>query len=159
LSDDMRDSALVNPKHVKDLGDGWQTLLGWLAFVIMPRTCQHRRVMVQWATWETGVGTTDLVELRVHVANGPPGHYTTSTVKTISRQVDDNPNKIGVCQVFDPVFADHRDEQGDTWVWLSGRTDSGSGSGNASYTVRALSCTPWVLPEGYDGAEPFAMGP
>jgi hypothetical protein len=60
--------------------------------------------------------------------------------------------------VFDFVHVE-RDADGFTWVWLAGRTDSGSGSGNASYAVRSCVAQPIVLGDGYGGQVPNGWGP
>jgi hypothetical protein len=156
LSDDMRDT--VNPKHVLNMGDGWQQPLMWLCWRPFPRHCTHVRVEVQWATWETVPGATDIVELRAHSWNANPYYATEDSNVLISRTSDDGVNGLGVRQVFPPLLV-KRGDDGYTWLGLSGRTDSGSGSGNASYLVRSFTAVPWVLGDGYDGGQPNGWGP
>jgi hypothetical protein len=156
LSDDMRDT--INPKHVLNMGDGWQQPLMWLCWRPFPRHCTHVRVEVQWATWETVPGATDIVELRAHSWNANPYYATEDSNVLISRTSDDGVNGLGVRQVFPPLLV-KRGDDGYTWLGLSGRTDSGSGSGNASYLVRSYTAVPWVLGDGYDGGQPNGWGP
>lgn len=156
VADRMQD--VYTPGHIWSMGDGWQTPLGLRWYREVPRHVQWLRVEVQWATWETAPGATDLVELRVHSANNRLIKQATKTSEQlISRQVDDGTNGLGVRQVFDPLFVE-RDENGYTAIYLSARTDSGSGSGNATYSIRGVSVIPWVLDEGYDGVAPAAFG-
>jgi hypothetical protein len=171
LTDDMRTG--MGTKHVIDIeddisGPGWQTPLGWLARVQVPRHVEWLYVRIQWATWETVPGATDLVELQFHASNGPPrpvkdGNnfipaFTITSYQTVSRQVDDGVGGLGDLEVFDFVHVE-RDADGFTWVWLAGRTDSGSGSGNASYAVRSCVAQPIVLGDGYGGQVPNGWGP
>jgi hypothetical protein len=158
LSDDMKAAAAMNPKHVFNMGDGWQQPLMWLCRRMVPRHVQWLRVEVQWFTWESAPGVTDLVELRAHTWNDNPYTATADSNVTISRQVDDTSVGIGVRQTFDPLLVE-RGADGYTWIGLSARTDSGSGSGNASYAVRSMTAVPWVLGEGYNGQPPNAWGP
>jgi len=158
LRDDMRTS--LGPRWVWDLGDGWQSPLNMLARRRIPRHTGYLRVIVQWVTWKTNAAfPMDLVELRLHTADGPPNAFTQQTSKLIDRSVDDGSIAgLGVLQVMDFVWV-VRDGQGFTWLWASARTDGGSGSGNASYAVRSISVTPIVLGEGYDGQAPNQWGP
>jgi hypothetical protein len=171
LTDDMRTG--MGAKHVIDIEDdisgvGWQSPLGWLARVQVPRHVEWLYVRIQWATWETVPGATDLVELQFHASNGPPrpvkdGNgfipaFTITSYQTVSRQVDDGVGGLGDLAVFDFVHVE-RDADGFTWVWLAGRTDSGSGSGNASYAVRSCVAQPIVLGDGYGGQVPNGWGP
>jgi hypothetical protein len=171
LTDDMRTGMGV--KHVIDIeddisGPGWQSPLGWLARVQVPRHVEWLYVRIQWATWETVPGATDLVELQFHASNGPPrpvkdGNgfipaFTITSYQTVSRQLDDGVGGLGDLEVFDFVHVE-RDADGFTWVWLAGRTDSGSGSGNASYAVRSCVAQPIVLGDGYGGQVPNGWGP
>jgi hypothetical protein len=158
LADDMKAAAAMNAKHVFDMGDGWQQPLMWLCRRMVPRHCQWLRVEVQWATYETVPGVTDLVELRAHTWNANPYTATADSNVTISRQADDTSMGIGVRQVFAPLLVE-RGPDGYTWIGLSARTDSGSGSGNATYKVRSITAVPWVLGEGYNGQPPNAWGP
>lgn len=154
-SDDLRDS--FSPKHVLDLepeygGPGWQTPISWLGCVEVPRVCAWLLVRIQWATWRTDpMGTTDKVSLRFNTSDNVPALFTTCEYREIDRTVDDvSAMGIGVNQTFDfvPVV---RDAEGMTYVWISARTDDGSGSGNASYVLRACAVTPIILPDGYGG--------
>jgi hypothetical protein len=160
LSDDMKVAANVNPKHIWNMpeGGGWQQPLMWLVKRMVPRNIQYLRVEVQWATWETISGTTDLVELRAHSWNGNPLTATETANVLISRQVDDLVLGLGVRQVFAPLQV-KRGPDGYTWIGLSARTDSGSGTGNASYVVRSMTAVPWVLADGYGGLAPGPFGP
>lgn len=148
FSDDMR--TTVGSKHVVDHGAGWQTPLCWVARRRIPPHVQWLRVRVQWATWETVPGVTDKVELRFHTSDGPLANYTTESHKLIDRTADDTSSGAGVNQVFDFVRV-NRAPNGYTYLWMSGRTDEGSGSGNATYQVRSVDAMPVVLPNGYDG--------
>jgi hypothetical protein len=156
LSDNMKEAANVNPKHVWNMpgGEGWQQPLMWLCARRVPLNIMWLRVEVQWATWETISGDTDLVELRAHTWSGNPLTATETHSVLISRQVDDGTNGLGVRQVFDPLLVKRDPANGLTWIGLSARTDAGSGTGNATYWVRSLTVVPWVLPEGY-GAQPL----
>jgi hypothetical protein len=156
LSDNMKFADGVNPKHVWNMpgGEGWQQPLMWLCARRVPLNIMWLRVEVQWATWETISGATDLVELRAHTWSGNPLTATETHSVLISRQVDDGTNGLGVRQVFDPLLVKRDPANGLTWIGLSARTDSGSGTGNATYWVRSLTVVPWVLAEGY-GAQPL----
>lgn len=158
LSDNMRNA--LGPRWVWDLGDGWQSPLNITARRRIPRHTSWLRVIVQWATWRTNpIGPTDTVELRLHTADGHPNSYTNESHKLISRTVDDlGPAGIGVLQVMDFVWVERGDD-GYTWLWVSARTDGGSGMGNATYTVRGISVLPVVLSDGYDGQVPNQWGP
>jgi hypothetical protein len=155
-TDDLK--TTLAPGWVYDMEDGYQVSLGWVCRRRIPPTCQWLRVQVQWATWETAPGVTDLVELRVHIGNREPYYATQYSTTLISRQVDDGTNGTGVLQTFDPVWVE-RDDEGYSWIWLSARTDSGSGSGNATYSIRSLTATPLALGEGYNDAPPNGFGP
>ena len=52
-----------------------------------------------------------------------------------------------------------RADDGRSWLWLSARTDGGSGMGNAGYAVRGLAVQPLTLGEVFDGGFPDPMGP
>lgn len=159
LADDMKDT--ISYKLVLDmpeLGVGWQQPLCWLARRRIPRHVAHVLVRIQWATWETAPGVTDKVELQFHCADGPPNSYVKMRSQLISRQVDDGASGLGVNQSFDFVRVE-RDAEGYTWLWMTARTDEGSGAGNATYQVRSCSVTPVVLEEGYGGEVPNPWGP
>jgi hypothetical protein len=146
LSDDMR--TTLNPKHVLEMGDGWQQPLIWLTCRMVPRHVLWLRIEVQWATWETVPGDTDLVEIRAHCWNGNPWNATERTDVLIERTSDDGTNGLGVREVFDPLRV-VRGNDGYTWLGMSARTNSGAGGGNATYIVRSFTAVPWILPEGY----------
>jgi hypothetical protein len=176
FTDDMRDG--VSPKWVIDIDDpgfvaeagaGWQTYIGWLARVQVPRHVEHLLVRAQWATWETVPGTTDKAELQFHCANGPPRpvkdgnkmipEFTITNYQTIERQVNDvSVSGLGANQVFDFVKVE-RDADGFSWVWVAGRADEGSGAGNVTYQVRSIAATPIVLGDGYGGLVANPWGP
>jgi hypothetical protein len=157
VGDDMRDT--FGPKAVYNMaeGGGWQTPSSWLCRRMVPRHCQWLQVEVQWATWNQGAGDPDLVELRCHAANNSPKTATEVATVTIDRTADDTIAGVGVRQTFAPLLV-HRDQMGYTWLYLSGRTDSGSGSGNSNYRVVQWSIVPLVLGDGYNGQPPSGWG-
>lgn len=163
--DDLRDTG--NAKHVWTIpdgwggwnnGTGWQARLSWLACVRVPAHIEHVRVKVQWATWKVTPVTTKIVELRVHSSNASPKAASQTSTKLISRTADDGVNALGVQQVFGPLPV-NRGDDGYTWIWMSARIDSGSGTSGMAWSLHALSVQPWALPDGYDGGAPNALGP
>ncbi len=176
FADDMRDGVstkwvieLDDPGFVAEAGPGWQTPICWLARVQVPRHVEHLLVRAQWATWETAPGTTDKAELQFHCADGPPrpvmdGNklipaFNFTSYQTIERQVDDvSISGLGANQVFDFVKVE-RDADGYSWVWVAGRADEGSGSGNVTYQLRSVVATPIVLGDGYGGLVANPWGP
>ncbi len=177
FTDDMRDSVstkwvfdLDDPGFVAQAGAGWQTPICWLARIQVPRTIEHLLVRAQWATWRTdAMGTTDKAELQFHCADGPPRpvmdgnklipQYNVTSYQTIERQINDvDINGLGDNQVFDFVKVE-RDADGFSWVWVAGRADEGSGSGNVTYQLRSIVATPVVLGDGYGGLVANPWGP
>jgi hypothetical protein len=158
LADDMR--TALGQRWVWDLEAGYQTPINMLARRRIPRHTSWLRVLVQWATWKINpLLAMDTVELRLHTADGPPNAYTNESHKIISRAIDDGgPAGLGELAVMDFVWVE-RDGDGFMWIWISARTDGGSGSGNAAYTVRSVSVLPVVLGDGYDGQVPNQWGP
>jgi len=158
FTDNMRTS--IGPRHVWDLEDGYQNPISMLARRRIPRHVAWLRVIVQWATWKINpVNPMDAVDFRFHTADGKPNNYTRQSFKLISRNIDDvSPAGLGVLQVMEFIPVE-RDDAGYTWLWPSIRTDSGSGMGNAAYSIRSISATPIVLPEGFDFQLPNAWGP
>lgn len=149
LSDDMRTTAGVGSKKVFDLEDGWQVPLFWVWRCRVPPHAQWLQVRVNWLTWETAPGVTDKVELRFHAADGVPAKYTVESHRVIDRTADDTSTGAGINQTFEFVKV-NRAANGYTYLFMAGRTDEGSGAGNATYLVRGLSVMPVVLATGYE---------
>jgi hypothetical protein len=156
IADDMRDT--FGPKAVWNMGDGWQNPSAWLIRRMVPRHCQWLQVEVQFSQWETDIGSgVDKLELRCHAANGPPKTATETSTVALDRTANDLVGGVGVRMTFDPLLV-KRDDWGYTWLYMSGRTDDGSGSGNVSYRRNEWSIVPLVLGDGYNGQPPNGWG-
>lgn len=154
--DDLAD--VIGAGRVYDLELGYQTPLCWLWRRRIPRHCSWVRVRVQWATWDTDGQPPDLVELRAHTADAPPPLAQEQQAKTISRNVDDGTGGIGVLETFELLYVE-RDLDGWTWLFLSARTDGGSGAGNVAYSIREISIVPVSTSEGFDDQPPNQWSP
>jgi len=154
--DDLAD--VIGEGRVHDLDGGYQTPLCWLWRRRIPRHCSWVAVRVQWAVWDTDAQPPDLVELRAHTADASPPLAQQQQVKTISRSVDDGTNGVGVLESFALLYVE-RDLEGWTWLFLSARTDGGSGAGNAAYSIREISIVPVSTSEGYDDQPPDQWSP
>lgn len=156
-ADDIRDT--LRGSWVRDEADGYQTAIHWLARRQIPRHCGHVHGVVQVSTWALGLGPVSTVDFLLSCANGPPHSYTQRSTTLVSRTVDDGgAPSVGELLTWSPV-AVPRDEDGFTWIWLSTRTDGGSGAGNAGYAVRSIAVAPIVLAPSFEGLPADPWGP
>lgn len=150
---------VLRPSWVLDEDAGYQTAIHWLARRRIPRHAGHVRGVIQVSTWALGLGPVDPADFRLTIADGPPHAYQTRATTVVSRSIDDGGAPgVGALLEWDPA-AVRRDDDGWSWLWLSTRTDGGSGAGNTGYAVRSLAVQPLVLLEGYLGELPDPWGP
>jgi len=156
--DDLADT--IGPTRVLNLEGGYQVALGWVWRRRIPRMCGWVLVHLQLATWDDDAQPPDLTEIRIHAADGPPVDFDEEQIKLISRSVDDGTDGVGVQLVFDPLYLRRDEASGYTWLWLSARTDGGSGAGNAVYSIREVSIVPMSTAVGaVDNAPPGDWDP
>lgn len=107
----------MDATRVRTLSDGYQTQLGWLWRVMVPRHAEWLLCKAQWNTWDTGLAAV-ACNLRVYISDLPPTQANEWKYEAITRSTEDGSGGTGVVQEFDPVQV-LRDADGYSWVWLA----------------------------------------